>query len=282
MAPYALLFALFLFNILSSMAFKRASHSLPHDIGPVYTCGWILIGLILWFCFSNTLFFEGINDVREAPILAGLLLLKGVFIWVLFSKGMELTQYSLSARSYLLPSSIGFIAIINNFLGESLTLQQWVAVIGLFILGVSFFFRGHIQALSKQGRLLFLFLIFTTICCATLDQLILSDTNWFVLLLFTNLVALSVSFSKKISGEYLKAAFVSAKAVMAGVAFMVTEMLKFYLMVSIFPMSVVISVQVATIPIILVLSAVIWGERGWKEQLIWGILSAGLLLLLFI
>lgn len=105
---------------------------------------------------------------------------------------------------------------------------------------------------------------------------------WYFLLLTTNLLMLIISLLRRVSLDVWKSAFFKKEAIFAGSIFSAGELLKFYLMVSILPMTVVISAQVAIIPIILVLSAVIWGERGWKEQLIWGILSSGLLLLLFL
>lgn len=282
MSSYALLVVLMVLTTASALAYKLASQKLSHHSAPAYTAIWVLIGLALVFIPYKSLFFQGLDDAINYPFLVIILVVKGFFIWFLFYKRLVLVEKSLSASSFFMPTALGFIAVINSFLGENLTALEWGAAVGLCLLGVAFFLRGHIQELGKSGRFIFIQLVFVIIILATLDQVILQKTNWFFLLLSTNLVMLFITLCKKIPLQEWRLILLSKESILAGSLFSASELLKFYLMVTILPMSVVISGQVAIIPIVLVLSSLIWGERSWKEQLIWGIISTLLLLLLFL
>lgn len=255
---------------------------LDHDSGPIFTGLWVVIALLLVYPFYGDLLRQGIENIIGDYSLILLLIFKGCVLWILFYNAQVLTEKSLSATKFSLPVALGFIAIVNSFLGESLEIKEWIAAFSLCALGIIFSLRGHLQELGISGRILFFKLVLISIVAATLDFLILSETNWYVLLLVTNITMIFISAVRGTSINIWKSALFRKEAIFAGSVFSIVELVKFYLMVSILPMTVVISAQVAIIPIILVLSAVIWGERGWKEQLIWGILSSGLLLLLFI
>lgn len=282
MSPYALLGIMVLLALARPLLYKKASMVLKHDSGPIFTSVWVLLGLIAISPFYGTLFFDGMHDMASEYWIAALLLLKGCVLWLLFFNGQVLTEQSLSAAKFVLPTALGAIAITNSVLGEVLTLKEWIAALGLCILGVSFAFRGHVQELGAQGRFLFLKLVCLSIIAATLDYIILSHINWYFLLFVTNFLMLFVALLRRPALTVWKDALFRKESIFAGSVFTVGELLKFYLMVSVLPMTVVISAQVAVIPMILILSALIWGERSWKEQLVWGILSVGLLLLLFL
>jgi drug/metabolite transporter (DMT)-like permease len=79
-----------------------------------------------------------------------------------------------------------------------------------------------------------------------------------------------------------KSAVLSWTAALAGISYAATELVKFYQQVTINPVSVVVTVQAMTKPVILVLSALIWKERTVKEQLAWGLAAFVITLPLFI
>lgn len=282
MSAYILLGILVILALARPLLYKKVSMTLDHDSGPIFTSVWVLIGLLIVFPFYGGLLLENWQLVFFNPLLLGLLILKGGFLWFLFFNGQVLTRQSLSAAKFVLPTALGLIAIINSFLGEVLETKEWIAALGLCVFGIIFSLRGHLQDLGNKGRFLYFKLVGISIICATLDYLILLDTNWYILLLSTNFLMLMIAFFRKIPAQTWKSALFQKEAMLAGSVFSAGELLKFYLMVSILPMTVVISAQVAVIPVILILSSVIWGERGWKEQFLWGVLSVGLLLLLFL
>ena len=282
MSPYILLFVLVLLVLARPLLYKKVSMTLDHDSGPIFTAVWVLIGLVLVFPLYGHLLTGALSDLKSNYLLLSLLVLKGGLLWFLFYNGQALTRQSLSAAKFVLPTALGFIAIINSFLGEVLEIKEWVAALGLCALGIVFSLRGHLQELGNKGRFLFFKLVMTSIVTATLDFIILKETNWYVLLFITNLLMLFICVLRRNSLSLWKNALFRKETMFAGSVFSAGELLKFYLMVSVIPMTVVISAQVSIIPVVLILSAVLWGERGWKEQLLWGVLSVILLLLLFL
>ncbi len=273
---------LVLLSILASVFYKRASLTLNHQTAPIFTPLWVLLGTIVAFPFYGELLLTGLEDLKQYVFILFLCILKGVFMWWGVLKNQNLIEKSLSASSFIFPLSLGLIAIFNSFLGEDLAVKEWIAVLGLCVIAFSFFMYGHMRELSFHGKGLFIKLVMLTIILAVIDQIILTHTNWFLLLILSNMTMLVTGLVASRCFNIWKAAFLNIGSVLAGGTFAVSEMLKFYLMVSILPMSVVLSAQASTIPIVLVLSALIWGERGWKEQALWGLLSMGFLLLLFL
>ncbi len=282
MSPYFLLGLLVLLALARPLLYKKVSMTLDHDSGPIFTSLWVLIGLVVAFPWYGDLLMGEVNNLKSNYLLLCLLVLKGGALWFLFYNGQALMRQSLSAAKFVLPTALGFIAIINSVLGEVLEIKEWVAALGLCALGIVFSLRGHLQELGAQGKLLFLKLIVISITTATLDFLIFKETNWYVLLLSTNFLMLVISVCRRVPLEIWQKSLFGRDSMLAGSVFSAGELLKFYLMVSVLPMTVVISAQVAILPVVLILSALLWEERGWKEQLIWGILSVSLLLLLFL
>jgi len=280
MSPNLLLLVFVCLALARPLLYKKVSMALDHESGPIFTSVWVVIGLLVVFPWYGHLLTETIGDMPA--YLWGLLVLKGVFLWLLFYNGQALTRQSLSAAKFFLPTALGVIAIINVFLGETLEVQEWVAAFGLCVLGIVFSLRGHLQDLERSGKFLFYKLVCISILSASLDFIILKEVNWYVLLFTTNIFTFAVCVLRRNSLSLWKGALFRKEAVLAGSVFSIGELLKFYLMVSILPMTVVISAQVSIIPVVLILSALLWGERGWKEQLLWGVLSASLLLLLFL
>ena len=107
--------------------------------------------------------------------------------------------------------------------------------------------------------------------------------NWFSVLLVSNIVLLTLGLLVNRSNKaVLRHAFMNKTAALAGIFYMAAELVKFYQQVTINPVTVVITVQAATKPVILILSAIVWRERTVREQLIWGILAFLVTLPLFL
>jgi len=118
---------------------------------------------------------------------------------------------------------------------------------------------------------------------AVVDQIVLPRANWYSYLWVFNSVLLAVSLGMNFrQAAVLKSAALHPAAIAAGVFYMATELTKFYQMVSINPVSVVVTAQAMTKPVILVLSALIWKERTVKEQLVWGVAAFLITLPLFL
>lgn len=275
---HLLLAALFVLTIGNGLLFKVASHRIDHRTAPAFMCLWVLVGLLATYPLYADLWRAGLSAVKQHPWLGGLMVVKGFLLWVLFSQKQRLNKLSLSARNYASPVAIGFMVFSNAAFGEHLETVEMVAALGLCALGFVFAFRGHLQDLPREGKLLFILAVVLTVVCGTLDHVLLTHLNWYVLLAITNLILLVVILALRGGLGHVRASLTSPLAVSAGVLFAVTELLKFYQQVAYSPVTVVVTVQAATMPILLVLSALIWGERSWKEQLVWGLVGLGLIL----
>lgn len=278
--PLLFLLLLFLLSIGHLVTLKICSVALDHRTAPVFISGWTLIGLACVFPLYGALWDEGLEKLAASPWLFLLIVLKAVALYALFIVSQSLMKDSLSSRHYVTPMAVGLIAAVNYFLGEHLTAAQWMSALGLCGLSVAFFFKGHMSDLSRQSRIAYFQLVGISVVTAAIDHTLTRAANWFVLLLLSNVIifALALGLNRK-NTTVLKTAFLHKSAILAGVFYAATELVKFYQQVTINPVSVVVTVQALTKPVILVLSALIWKERTVKEQLTWGLLAFALAVL---
>ena len=192
-------------------------------------------------------------------------------------------KVSLSSRNYVTPLVVGIVSISNSFLGEQLKPEEWFAALGLCVLSAAFFFKGHLADLDRRSRLDYFLLVALSAPLSSLDHYLIKHINWFSVLLVSNIVLLVLGLlANRSNKQVLRDAFLHKTAALAGIFYMAAELVKFYQQVSINPVTTVITVQAATKPVILILSALIWKERTVKEQLIWGILALVITLPLFL
>lgn len=275
---HLLLAALFCFTVATGLVFKVASHKIDHRTAPAFMCLWVLAGLGLTFPLYGDLWYAGWQGLIEQPWLALLMLAKGGLLWLLFSQKQHLNKMSLSARNYTSPVAIGLMVFTNAAFGEQLATAELVAAMGLCALGLLFAFKGHLQDLPAQGKTLFGAAVLLTVACGTLDHILLTHLNWYVLLVVTNIILLAVVLLQRGGFGRLRESLTAPLAIAAGALFATTELVKFYQTVSYSPVTVVVTVQSATIPVLLILSALIWKERTWREQGLWGLLALALIL----
>jgi hypothetical protein len=280
---HLLLLALFLLTIAHLVTLKVCSLAIDHRTAPLFISGWTLMGLAAATPIYGHLWGEGYSAFLDQPVLLALTLLKAVLLYFLFIISQQLMQVSLSSRHYVTPLSVGLIAILNSFLGETLTLGQWCAALGLCGLAAAFFFKGHLAEMDRSARLAYGKLVGISVAIAVIDQIVLKQTNWFAYQVIFNVVLLVIALLMNMRNlAVIKTAFLHRAAALAGLSYMATELVKFYQMVSINPITVIIVVQAMTKPVILALSAVVWKERTIREQLIWGVLAFIVTLPLFL
>ena len=241
------------------------------------------MGLGFSYPVFGDLLWSGLDKMLAAPWVIALAVGKGLILYWLFVVSQDLMKVSLSSRHYVTPLSIGFMTVVNSFLGESLTAVQWFSCLGLFFLAVAFFMKGHLADLSRDGKIAYFKLVALAVILSAVDQAVMPRANWYSYLWVFNTVlfvfALGLNFKH---AAILKSAFMHPMAACAGLFYMATELCKFYQMVSINPVTVVVTVQAMTKPVILILSALIWKERTVKEQLVWGVLAFLVTLPLFL
>lgn len=272
----------FFISLLKPIIFKVCANNLDHRTAPIFISVFILFGILITLPWFGGLLIEGFEKIGAHYLILFLCMFKGILFWYGTYENQKLKKESLSSTYYVAPLSLAFIACINSFLGEVLEPKQWISIIGLCSVSCLFFFKGHLQDLDPSLKKTYfkLALIFTVL--GVIDHYTVFHSNWYTLLFISNLTLLCVCLSKRNSLEVWKTALFNKMAVMGGATFLVFEFVKFYPMVSMIPVSVILLVQVATTPIVFVLSALIWGERSWQEQFVWGLCSVGFIVLLVI
>lgn len=277
--PQLWLLALFILTLGHILSLKVCSMVLDHRTAPLFISIWVLIGLVAAAPTFGHLLVDALPQLAAAPYLVALMVLKGVILYYMNVAAQKLTAVSLSSRHYVTPMAVGLIALSNGLLGESLTLIQWLGAMGMCLAALAFFFKGHLSDLTADGRRMYLLLVAIVVVLASLDQVLISNTNWYTLLLVSNvtLLVLSLLLTSRVEG-LLKQALFHKSAIIAGAFYMATELLKFYQQVTINPVTVVVAVQAGTKPLVLLLAAMMWKERTLREQLLWGIMAFVLIL----
>ena len=280
---HLLLLLLFLLTVGHLVTLKICSLKLDHRTAPLFIGGWTLAGLALIYPHYSDLLTEGLQKFAAHPLLPALAALKGGLLCYLFVVSQELMKVSLSSRHYVTPLSLGLITIGNAAFGENLKPQEWFSSIGLCLLAVAFFLRGHLSDLGPRDRLAYAKLVGISGVIAIIDHIITKDANWYVL----SITAYAVVFLVAIAWNFrsignFRAAALTHPAILGGITYAATEIVKAYQQVTINPVTVVVTVQAMTKPVILVLSAWLWKERTVKEQLAWGAAAFVITLPLFL
>lgn len=277
--PQLWLLALFILTLGHILSLKVCSMVLDHRTAPIFISLWVLIGLLMATPTFGHLLVDALPHLLANPYLIALMVLKGVILYYMNVAAQKLTAVSLSSRHYVTPMAVGLIALSNGLLGESLSLIQWLGAMGMCLAALAFFFKGHLADLTNDGRRIYLLLVAVVVVLASLDQVLISNTNWYTLLLVSNitLLVLSLLLTSRVEG-LLKQALFHRSAIIAGAFYMATELLKFYQQVTINPITVVVAVQAGTKPLVLLLAAWMWKERTLREQLLWGAMAFILLL----
>jgi hypothetical protein len=271
---------LFILTVGHIVTLKQCAGDLDHRTAPLFISGWTLLGLLAVSPFYGHLFLEGLVIFAEHPYMLLLAAGKGAVLYVLFIVSQRLMKDSLSSRHYVTPMTIGLMAVVNFALGEHLNWAQWASAAGLFALSTLFFFTGHLSSLSRGSRIAYFQLVGLSVMLSAVDQVLTSKANWYILLVvsYTVLFGCAITINRK-RLDVLKPALLHKSAIFAGAVYAVTELVKFYQMGTINPVTVVAMTQAMTKPVILVISALVWKERTVREQLAWGTLAFFLVLL---
>lgn len=280
-SPFFLLLLFFLTVGLVVMQ-KLCSVRLDHRTAPIFFSVWTLIGLLgSWPLFGHLLL-PGLEKMTADPWLLALTMGKGALLYYVFFVSQRLMKVSLSSRHYVTPLAVGLVLLFNYFLGEQLEPKQWMAALGLCALSAAFFFKGHLADLDRRSRIDYFLLVALSAPLASADHYLIRHINWYAVLLVSNIVLLALALLVNRSNKaVLRDALLHKTAALAGIFYMAAELVKFYQQVSINPVTTVVTVQAATKPVILILSALIWNERTVREQMIWGVLALAVTLPLF-
>jgi hypothetical protein len=264
---------IFLFTIGSSLILKVCATNLNHRTAPIFISVYLLFGIFLTLPWFHPLLLSGFSTLFANPIILLVCILKGFVLWYNFVESQKLKQHSLSSFHYVGPLGLSIAAFINSFLGENLTATEWIGIIGMCVVGVGFFLKGHLNTLNFEAKILYFKLVCISAVLIVIDHYTVSHTNWYVLIFIVSITMFCISLAETRGASIWKKALFSRIPALAGLSFVMYEFIKFYPMVTILPVSVISMVTIGAIPIILLASALIWKEGRWQEQIIWGLLS---------
>ena len=270
--------ALLLIVIIARLSHKVASHHLPAQTAPIFVGVWLLIGFVGTAGFFQNEWVLAYRHIVEKPWIALPVLAKGALITFFLNESMNLYKKSLSAQNFVIPSMLSVGPLVLMLFGEQLSLMQLVLSVLMGCVGLAFFLFGHLSELGKQGKKSFFYLALSALGMMVADYLIIDNGNWVLLLFGSTAFQIVIVLLKRYKLSIWRQALFSWRGTLAGVAFAIHEFISFYQMGTITPVTITVAVKAGAIPFIQLAAAIIWKERTWGEQLIWGTLTMMILI----
>lgn len=186
---------------------------------------------------------------------------------------------SLSANSYIMLISLGVGVLLSYVFGERLELAQYAVVIGIAIVGYGFF-RWFVTDLSPAARKAWLIALLLTSIVISAPTFELSYTNWVSVFLarsIGNVVTDIYEFSKCRRQQTQPLNFDYSIFILSGYA-MLFELLCMYAN-PILGVTTVLVLKRGGIPVIMVISYLLYHDGKKREQVIFASLAAALAIL---
>lgn len=235
---------------------------------------WMLLGSLAMYPLFGHLLADALPTLVAKPWVIPLAITKGLLLWVIIAVEQQLRQQSQSSSEYYKFVSLGILAVVNTFLGETLGNVQLASIGFLAFLGLAFVLRGHLSGLGNTYKVMFAILVLTGSTPGMFDQAVIGTTNWYVQLIFSALgITLGSFITKHQEKHYWKDVFTHKVLVGTGLFFLVTETIILYLLITHIPVTIASLIMRLSIPIIMVSSAISYREGSWKTQAIFGLLA---------
>lgn len=261
---------------------KLAANSLDVKLTANIVSLWMAAGVLVILPFYHHLLFIDGKPFYLMPALMAGAITKGILIHYSFRPVQRLRKCSQSSAIFAMPIAMGIAAVIDNLLfDEALSTVQLVGVVGVCLTGLVFFLFGHARELDGTGRKNFVLSILVITAMIITDYLTISRGNWYIYMFTYAMTATTVALLMRMPLKDWKYGFTHKYALLAGFAWCVTEIYFISVMVAVLPVSIAILSAQMMLPVLMVLSALIWKERSWQEQFIFGciVFAAGLLIL---
>lgn len=266
-------FLILISMIIRPFLYKPVAKYFPAELSAAFTSCWLIVGLILSFPIFGHLYYDQAIKISTSPYLL-LSVLKGVLLWLMIKLQQKINKTSTSSSVFFGFISMALGSLINNiFFKEGLALFQLACICGLGLLGILFVFKGDAKILSQKGKINFGIIIIIGALFSVVDHVAIPQIGWYPHLLFSSVAMFAVCLINKISKEDYYNIFMNKKVAIAGIVYTVSEFLIIYSSINILPVSFVALFMRMAAPIVMIISAIKYGEQSWKNQLTFGIFA---------
>lgn len=258
--------------VLREFVYKPVADKYPPAVAMIADGGvGLLLALITLYSAKQPLI---LHPVLLSSLLSGVLLSYQVKFFQMVRKE------SLSANSYILLVALGIGVILNYFFGERLNVWQYVVVIAIAVAGYGFF-KYFVKDLSAEGRkawLIALLLTSIVVACPTFE---LAYTNWVSVFLARNIgnVLTDVYEFYKCQRTQTVKIHLDLPILVLSMYAMLFELACMYAN-PILGVTTVLVLKRAGIPIIMLISFLVYHDGKKREQIVFASL-AGLLAVLY-
>lgn len=264
--------------VIRPFLYKPAAKYFPAELSAAFTSSWLIIGLIISFPVFGHLYYDHAIKILTSPYFL-LAILKGVLLWVMIKLQQKINKTSTSSSVFFGFISMALGSLVNNmFFKEGLALFQLLCICGLGILGLLFVLKGDAKFLSSSGKINFGIIIVIGALFSVIDHIAIPQIGWYSHLLFSSLTMFAVCLIHGISKQDYRNIFFNKSVAIAGIVYTVSEFLIIYSSINILPVSFVAVFMRMAAPIVMIISALKYGEQSWKNQLVFGVLAMMLVL----
>ena len=231
---------------------------------------WQFLFVLIMTPFCYPLLLDAMPTLLAHPWIFAVALLKGVVLWGGLFMMQFIRRESTSASEFRGPLSLGFLAIVNSFLGEDLSQMQWISVGALWMLGVLFTLRGHLSTLPPVYLIVFCIFVINGCLPGATDQIVITQTNWYVQLLGSTISMVCVAAILNRRSSIWVQAFTQPKAMLAGGCWGATEVIILMLLVAWVPVTMGVMAMSMASPTLMLIASLKWNEGNWRQQLAFG------------
>ncbi|MBN3833553.1 hypothetical protein [Burkholderia sp. Ac-20344] len=211
-----------------------------------------------------------------AGIGAGLI--KGALLAALMGMQQRLIGRSLSATTYTFPIAVGLIAIVESWaFGTRLTPGSVAAVAILFAAGVGFAMFGHLASMKAEDKQRFTCMIVLVVGFAVCDKIGIPRTGWLPYLFWTGIgnVLTAWLIRRKLFGIRIP------PLLFIGAIWAIPELFFNFSLQENLPVALGYLAIALRVPLLLGVSAILYGEGKLREQLAFGAVAVVGVALLF-
>ena len=259
-------------NIFKAVIYKKCSN----EIKSTNITFMLTFFLMLTSIGFVPIYYEFIvKDIFENYLYVLIPFFKGIFYFYYLNSSNELSKQSGSSRAIVPIIAVGIIALINySYLDDKLNLNQLISAILITVLGVFYYFYGHIKS-NIAAKKSFLLLLLFSVILSVFDHWGLSNVHWSTFMLVSCITVYLMNYTLKKS-EKVEISKVFNNYALIGLCTYYIAMELFLMNVRVTYISITM-LNIATLmssPLIMIYMNIVYKESTIRKQFVFGILAA--------